>query len=187
MRAVSHQLLSLLTVFTFVFGMGTGVFQSHWHQEPLGLLAPYAVSSWFMVGLLRTFHNPENYILRIYRRAFITLAIWLPINNIGQAFGLLVMLGYTLTLRGASTCILSTGWSSRVLMPRGRDFSSWGGLRTYMLSALIHSEHSYSASTAGAITDTLAVRPSWSSRTRDGSPQKSCGHAGYGPNCLTTF
>ena len=35
-QAVSHQVLSLLTVFTVVFGMGTGVFRSHEHQEPLG-------------------------------------------------------------------------------------------------------------------------------------------------------
>ena len=56
-----------------------------------------------------------------------------------------------------------------------------------MLSALIRSEHSYPASIAGAITGILAVRSSWSSRTRDDSSQKSYGHAGYGPNCLTTF
>ena len=31
-QAVSRQVLSLLTVFTFVFGMGTGVFRSQWHQ-----------------------------------------------------------------------------------------------------------------------------------------------------------
>jgi len=67
------------------------------------------------------------------------------------------------------------------------DSSSWGGLRTYMLSALIRSEHSYPAFTAGAITGILAARPSRSSRTKDGSPQESYGHAGYGPNCLTTF
>ena len=36
-RAVSHQVLSLLTVFTFVFGMGTGVFRTHQHQEPFRL------------------------------------------------------------------------------------------------------------------------------------------------------
>jgi hypothetical protein len=35
-REVSLQVLSLLTVFTVVFGMGTGVFRSLWHQEPLG-------------------------------------------------------------------------------------------------------------------------------------------------------
>jgi hypothetical protein len=34
-RAVTHQVLSLLTVFTFVFGMGTGVFRPHQHQEPV--------------------------------------------------------------------------------------------------------------------------------------------------------
>ncbi len=33
-QAVSRQVLSLLTVFTVVFGMGTGVFRSLWHQEP---------------------------------------------------------------------------------------------------------------------------------------------------------
>jgi hypothetical protein len=32
-QAVTHQVLSLLTVFTFVFGMGTGVFRSLGHQE----------------------------------------------------------------------------------------------------------------------------------------------------------
>ena len=33
-QAVSRQVLSLLIVFTFVFGMGTGVFRSQGHQEP---------------------------------------------------------------------------------------------------------------------------------------------------------
>lgn len=80
-----------------------------------------------------------------------------------------------------------TRWSSGGLSGKPREFSSWGGLRTYMLSALIRSEHSYPACTAGAITGILAVRSSWSSRTRDDSPQNSNGHAGYGPNCLTTF
>ena len=37
LRAVSRQLLSLLSVFTFVFGMGTGVFRTHQHQEPFRL------------------------------------------------------------------------------------------------------------------------------------------------------
>ena len=37
-QAVTHQVLSLLTVFTFVFGMGTGVFRSHGHQEPFRVL-----------------------------------------------------------------------------------------------------------------------------------------------------
>jgi len=49
-----------------------------------------------------------------------------------------------------------------------------------MLSALIRSEHSYPACTAGAITGILAARPSRSSRTKDGSSQNSYGHAGYG-------
>lgn len=35
-QAVTHQVLSLLTVFTVVFGMGTGVFRSHEHQDLLG-------------------------------------------------------------------------------------------------------------------------------------------------------
>ncbi len=93
-----------------------------------------------------------------------------------------------LALRGISTCVLSTRWSSGGLTGLTPwDFSSSGGLRTYMLSALIRSEHSYAAFTAGAITAILAARSSWSSRTRDDSSQKSYGHAGYGPNCLTTF
>ena len=33
-QAVSRQVLSLLTVFTVVFEMGTGVFRSLRHQEP---------------------------------------------------------------------------------------------------------------------------------------------------------
>ena len=98
------------------------------------------------------------------------------------------MLGWVLVFRGTYTCILSTRWSTWVLTRLTLwDFSSWGGLRTYMLSALIHSKHSYPASIAGAITGILAVCSSWSSRTRDDSSQKSYGHAGYGPNCLTTF
>ena len=56
-----------------------------------------------------------------------------------------------------------------------------------MLSALILSEHSYPAFAAGATTGTLEVRPFRSSRTRKESFQISYGHAGYGPNCLTTF
>ena len=56
-----------------------------------------------------------------------------------------------------------------------------------MLSALIRSGHSYPAFAAGTITGTLAVRPSRSSRTKDGSSQFSYAHTGYGPNCLTTF
>ncbi len=42
-----------------------------------------------------------------------------------------------------------------------------------MLSAVILSEHSYSALTVGTITDTLEVRPPWSSRTKGRSPQLS--------------
>ena len=56
-----------------------------------------------------------------------------------------------------------------------------------MLSAVIHSAHSYPAFTVGTITGTLAVRPSRSSRTKEGSSQYSCAYTGYGPNCLTTF
>ena len=42
-----------------------------------------------------------------------------------------------------------------------------------MLSALIYSEHSYSAMQQVATTDTLEIRSSRSSRTRDKSPQNS--------------
>ena len=56
-----------------------------------------------------------------------------------------------------------------------------------MLSALIHSRHGYPASTTGVITGTLEVCSFRSSRTRNNSPQISCAHSGYGPNCLTTF
>ena len=65
--------------------------------------------------------------------------------------------------------------------------SSFGGLRTYMLSALIRLEHSYRAFTAGAITRTLEVPSSRSSRTKEDSIQISYARTGYGPNCLTTF
>ena len=47
------------------------------------------------------------------------------------------------------------------------------GFALNMLSALISSEHSYSAMQQVATTDTLEIRPSWSSRTRDRSPQDS--------------
>ena len=56
-----------------------------------------------------------------------------------------------------------------------------------MLSAVILTRHSYPAFTIGMITGTPAVYPSRSSRTREGSPQYSIAHTGYGPNCLTTF
>ena len=56
-----------------------------------------------------------------------------------------------------------------------------------MLSALIRSEHSYPACASGETTGTLEVHPFRSSRTRKDSSQISYGHAGYGPNCLTTF
>ncbi len=39
----------------------------------------------------------------------------------------------------------------------------------------------------GRTTGTLAVRPTRSSRTKVSSPQISCAHSGYDPNCLTTF
>ena len=54
-----------------------------------------------------------------------------------------------------------------------------------MLSAVIHSAHGYPASTVGTITGTPAVRPSRSSRTKEGSSQYSNAYTGYGPNCLT--
>ena len=56
-----------------------------------------------------------------------------------------------------------------------------------MLSAIIHSEHSYSAFPVGTRTDTPLVRPSRSSRTKEDSSQYSNAFTGYGPNCLTTF
>ena len=39
----------------------------------------------------------------------------------------------------------------------------------------------------GRTTGALAVRPTRSSRTEVSSPQISCAHSGYDPNCLTTF
>ena len=47
------------------------------------------------------------------------------------------------------------------------------GFALNMLSALIYTEHSYSAMQQVATTDTLEIRPSRSSRTRDRSPQNS--------------
>ncbi len=55
-----------------------------------------------------------------------------------------------------------------------------------MLSAVIHSALGYPAFTVGTITGTPAVRPSRSSRTKEGSSQCSCAYTGYGPNGLTT-
>ena len=43
----------------------------------------------------------------------------------------------------------------------------WGGLTTYMLSAVILSALGYPAFTVGTITGTPEVRPSRSSRTED--------------------
>ncbi|KAF1856839.1 hypothetical protein Lal_00042476 [Lupinus albus] len=71
-----------------------------------------------------------------------------------------------LALRGISTCVLSTRWSSGGLTGLTPwDFSSSGGLRTYMLSALIRSEHSYAAFTAGAITAILELTYRFNGRT----------------------
>ena len=56
-----------------------------------------------------------------------------------------------------------------------------------MLSAVIRSALGYPAFTVGTITGTPAVRPSRSSRTKEGSSQFSYAYTGYGPNCLTTF
>ena len=56
-----------------------------------------------------------------------------------------------------------------------------------MLSAVIRSALGYPAFTVGTITGTPAVRPSRSSRTKEGSSQCSYACTGYGPNCLTTF
>ena len=67
------------------------------------------------------------------------------------------------------------------------EILSYGGLRTYMLSALIRLEHSYRAFTLGRITRTLEVPSSRSSRTKEDSVQISYACTGYGPNCLTTF
>lgn len=53
-----------------------------------------------------------------------------------------------------------------------------------MLSAVIHSIHSYPAFTVGTITGTPEVCPSRSSRTKEGSSQYSNAYTGYGPNCL---
>ncbi len=48
-----------------------------------------------------------------------------------------------------------------------------------MLSAVIHSALGYPAFTVGTITGTPAVRPSRSSRTKEGSSQCSCAYTGY--------
>lgn len=54
-----------------------------------------------------------------------------------------------------------------------------------MLSAVIHSAHSYPAYPLGRRTGIPAVRPSESSRTTESSSQCSNAYTGYGPNCLT--
>lgn len=56
-----------------------------------------------------------------------------------------------------------------------------------MLSAVIHSALGYPAFPVGTRTGILVVRPSRSSRTMEGSSQRSTAYTGYGPNCLTTF
>lgn len=65
------------------------------------------------------------------------------------------------------------------------EHSSWGGLTTYMLSAVILSALGYPACPLVRRTGTPAVRPSRSSRTMEGSSQCSTAYTGYGPNCLT--
>jgi hypothetical protein len=73
-QAVSRQVLSLLTVFTFVFGMGTGVFRPLQHQEP------------FRVVVLEKEPYPENCILSVgaFPPAFF---LYSTIVDIGQALG----------------------------------------------------------------------------------------------------
>ena len=74
-----------------------------------------------------------------------------------------------------------------VLLRSNREYSSWGEIRTYMLSALSYSIHSYPAFAFGKTTGTPLVCTSRSSRTMDLFPQYSNAITGYGPNCLTTF
>ena len=59
-QAVTHQVLSLLTVFTFVFGMGTGVFRSLRHQEAF-VPSPALTGSGALSWAIRS--CPENCIL----------------------------------------------------------------------------------------------------------------------------
>ena len=112
-QAVTHQVLSLLTVFTFVFGMGTGVFRSLRHQEPFRVRC--TVFDTLVIDINYGTSYPENYILRRVARYPCRSLTAYPTIYVGQALGQLVTLGYTLTLRGASTCVLSTRWSSWVL------------------------------------------------------------------------
>ena len=61
------------------------------------------------------------------------------IRTIRKAFGQLVLLGFAIA---GST---PAAYQGRRLRPPYDEVSSWGGLRTYMLSALIPSRHSYPA------------------------------------------
>ncbi|PHU01019.1 hypothetical protein BC332_30806 [Capsicum chinense] len=70
---------------------------------------------------------------------------------------------------------------------RIEECSSWGGLTTLILLAVIHSALGCPAFTMGTITGTLDMRLSQSSRIRERSSQCSNAHTGYGPNYLMTF
>ena len=88
----------------------------------------------------------------------------------------------------ASTCCLSTWWSSTALLLLEAE----GGLilgRASHLDAFSGSPVPtwLPGTAAGATTGTPEVGPSRSSRTKDGIPQSSNAHDGYRPNCLTTF
>ena len=104
----------------------------------------------------------------------------------GQTLDRLVLLGYTHYC--AYTCSLSTRLSSGGLTLRrdGKSYLKVGfALRCFQrLSAPNTATQRWPL---GGTTGTLAVGPSRSSRTKDGSSQISCAHTGYGPNCLTTF
>lgn len=86
--------------------------------------------------------------------------------------GLLVQLGFTPC--GASTCCLSTWWSSTAL--QGALILGWASrldaFSAYPVAGWLP------GATSGEITGTPEPAPSRSSRTRDGPPQGSCARGG---------
>ena len=105
-----------------------------------------------------------------------------PVKPHGQ----LVRLGCTVYT--ASTCRLSTWWSTTALQA-----SEEAGVLILGGASHLDAFSGYPYPTSlpgdapGGTAGTRVVSPSRSSRTRDGSPQHSDARNGYRPNCLTTF
>ena len=125
-----------------------------------------------------------NLLTMRFARSPRSFAAW-PLSQLfGQALDRLVTVSSVHYC--TSTSALSTSSSSRGLtLAMGylilRGASRLDAFSVYPFQAWLPGRR------LGSLTGTPAARPSRSSRTKDSSSQISCAHAGYGPNCLTTF